>query len=111
VTAEVASTTDTWSTRSTDGGRTLSEERVTPTSFDMRTAPIARGYFTGDGEGLTALGGDFWSLVSESRGSTDTWSTRLTSPFAGSSYTPSGNENNSPPATAFPVAKGRPAPA
>ena len=103
--------TDTWFTRSTDGGRTWSEERVTPTPFDMRTAPVARGFFTGDYEGLTALGGDFWSLVSESRGSTDTWSGRLTSPFAGPNYTPSGNENNSPPATAFPVAKGRPAPA
>lgn len=103
--------TDTWFTRSTDGGRTWSEERVTPTSFDMRTAPVARGYFTGDYEGLTALGGDFWSLVSESRGSTDTWSGRLTAPFAAPSYTPSGNENNSPPAKAFPVAKGRPAPA
>jgi hypothetical protein len=103
--------TDTWFTRSTDGGRTWSEERVTPTSFDMRTAPVARGFFTGDYEGLTALGGDFWSLVSESRGSTDTWSGRLTSPFAGPSYTPSGNENNSPSARAFPVAKGRPAPA
>ena len=60
--------TDTWFTRSTDGGATWSEERVTPTSFDMRTAPVARGFFTGDCEGLTALGGDFWSLVSESRG-------------------------------------------
>jgi len=103
--------TDTWFTRSADGGRTWSEERVTPTSFDMRTAPVARGYFTGDYEGLTALGGDFWSLVSESRGSTDAWSSRLTSPFAGASYTPSSNENNAPPAKAFPVAKGRPAPA
>ena len=103
--------TDTWFTRSTDGGRTWSEERVTPTSFDMRTAPVARGYFTGDYEGLTALGGDFWSLVSESRGSTDAWSARLTAPFAGPSYTPSTNENNSPPARAFPVAHGRPAPA
>jgi hypothetical protein len=103
--------TDTWFTRSTDGGRTWSEERVTPTSFDMRTAPVARGFFTGDYEGLTALGGDFWSLVSESRGATDTFSARLTSPFAGPSYTPSANENNSPPAKAFPVDKGRPAPA
>jgi hypothetical protein len=104
--------TDTWFTRSTDGGRAWSEERVTPTSFDMRTAPVARGYFTGDYEGLTALGGSFWSLVSESRGSTDAWSSRLTSPFAGASYTPlTSGENNSPPAKAFPVAKGRPAPA
>ena len=103
--------TDTWFTRSTDGGRTWSEERVTPTSFDMRTAPVARGFFTGDYEGITALGGDYWSLVSESRGSTDAWSTRLTAPFAGPSYTPTTSENNSPSAAAFPVQKGRPAPA
>ena len=45
------------------------------------------------------------------QGSTDAWSSRLTSPFAGPSYTPSTDENNSPPAKAFPVAKGRPAPA
>jgi len=103
--------TDTWFTRSTDGGETWSEERVTPTSFDMRTAPVARGYFTGDYEGLTALGDDYWSLVSESRGSTDAWSSRLTSPFEGATYTPSTSENNAPPARAFPVAHGRPAPA
>ena len=103
--------TDTWFTRSTDGGATWSEERVTATPFDMRTAPVARGYFTGDYEGLTALGADFWSLVSESRGSTDAWSSRLTAPFAAPSYAPSTNENNSPPARAFPVAHGRPAPA
>ncbi len=29
------------------------ETRVTPTSFDMRRAPFARGYFTGDYEGLS----------------------------------------------------------
>jgi hypothetical protein len=36
----------------------------------------------------------------------------VTAPFAGASYTPlTSGENNSPPAKAFPVAKGRPAPA
>ncbi len=29
------------------------ETRVTPVSFDMRQAPFARGYFTGDYEGLS----------------------------------------------------------
>lgn len=29
------------------------ETRITPTSFDMRQAPFARGYFTGDYEGLS----------------------------------------------------------
>jgi hypothetical protein len=32
---------------------------LTPTSFDMRTAPYARGYFTGDYEGLDNIGNGF----------------------------------------------------
>jgi hypothetical protein len=51
--------TDHWFLRSTDGGNTWSEQRVTPTSFDMRTAPYARGYFVGDYAGLTAEGTRF----------------------------------------------------
>jgi hypothetical protein len=46
--------TDYWITRSTDGGATFhSRERITTTSFDMRTAPDAGGFFVGDYEGLT----------------------------------------------------------
>ena len=53
------------------------ETRVTPTPFDMRRAPFARGYFTGDDEGLgfiaddgdaTAPGDAFASLFSQSHG-------------------------------------------
>lgn len=36
-----------------------SETRLTPTSFDMRQAPVARGFFVGDYEGLTVNGTDF----------------------------------------------------
>jgi hypothetical protein len=81
--------TDVWFTRSTDGGTTWSEERVTPTPFDMRTAPVARGYFTGDYEGLAALGTRFWAFSSESRGSTDVYSAWIQAPFAPPTYTPS----------------------
>jgi BNR repeat-like domain len=35
------------------------ETRVTSTSFDMETAPVARGYFLGDYEGLTSIGSTF----------------------------------------------------
>ena len=35
------------------------ETRITPTSFDMTTAPNAEGLFTGDYEGLTASGTTF----------------------------------------------------
>jgi hypothetical protein len=51
--------TDLWFIRSADGGQTWSEERVTPDSFDMRAAPVARGYFLGDYQGLTAYGNTF----------------------------------------------------
>lgn len=44
-------TTDTWLLRSTNGGGSFSEERV-GTSYDMTTAPDARGYFVGDYMGL-----------------------------------------------------------
>lgn len=55
--------TDFWVTHSDDGGKTFPDEnRLTPTSFDMRTAPYARGYFVGDYTGLTHVNGRFDSL-------------------------------------------------
>lgn len=52
--------TDFWVTHSDDGGATFGDEsRLTPTSFDMRTAPDARGYFVGDYTGLDHAGGVF----------------------------------------------------
>jgi hypothetical protein len=52
--------TDYWIRTSTDGGATwASSQRVTPASFDMKKAPIARGYFTGDYEGLDHAGNTF----------------------------------------------------
>jgi hypothetical protein len=47
------------------------EERLTPTSFDIRTAPFARGYFLGDYMGLDDAGGDFVSLFGQSAASND----------------------------------------
>ena len=45
--------TDHWIVHSHDGGQTFPfESRLTSASFDMRKAPYARGYFTGDYEGL-----------------------------------------------------------
>jgi hypothetical protein len=52
--------TDYWIRTSTDGGATWGgSQRVTPTSFDMKQAPDARGYFTGDYEGLDHAGDTF----------------------------------------------------
>ena len=56
--------TDYWMVHSHDGGRTWdpSEARLTPNSFDMRTAPFAEGYFVGDYEGLDNAGNAFTPL-------------------------------------------------
>jgi len=52
--------TDYWIRTSTDGAATWApSQRVTPTSFDMKQAPIARGYFVGDYEGLDHAGDTF----------------------------------------------------
>lgn len=52
--------TDYWFTTSTNRGRTWSQrKRLTETSFDMRTAPDAGGFFIGDYEGLDSVRRDF----------------------------------------------------
>jgi hypothetical protein len=52
--------TDYWIRASSDGGATWARsERVTPTSFDIKQAPVARGYFVGDYEGLAHAGDTF----------------------------------------------------
>jgi hypothetical protein len=103
--------TDLWFTRSTNGGQSWSEEeRVTPTSFDMRLAPDANGYFVGDYVGLSALGTTFypfWSQ-SDSRG-TNVFASTAQAPFEGTLFTPSTTEGDQP-ASAFPVIKGKPIP-
>src|SRR6266571_1816160 len=48
--------TDAFLAHSHDGGATWAENRLTPTSFDIEQAPVARGYFLGDYEGLTSAG-------------------------------------------------------
>jgi hypothetical protein len=55
------------------------EERITETTFDMRKAPFARGYFVGDYVGLDSDGTDFISLFSQTHGGNDTsaFSSRL----------------------------------
>jgi hypothetical protein len=52
--------TDYWATTARSGNATFSpRRRLTPQSFDMRTAPDARGFFVGDYEGLTNTGKTF----------------------------------------------------
>jgi hypothetical protein len=52
--------TDYWIVRSTDGFNR--RERMTPTSFDMRRAPNAGGFFVGDYAGLDNAGTRFQAL-------------------------------------------------
>jgi BNR repeat-like domain len=51
--------TDYFVAESKDGGSTFSEARITPTSFDDTNAPISRGYFLGDYQGLANDGKNF----------------------------------------------------
>ena len=73
-----------WVTKSTDGGLTWSaREEITNGPFDMRSAPFANGFFTGDYEGLESAGSTFLPLVSlantgNAANPTDTFSARVT---------------------------------
>lgn len=49
--------TDVWLTHSHDGGQTWEEQHVYG-SFDMNNAPVARGWFLGDYQGMAAVGTD-----------------------------------------------------
>jgi hypothetical protein len=57
-----------------------SETKLTPTSFDMRDAPVARGFFLGDYEGLAANGTDFRPFFVQSgpaQGTSDVFTTTV----------------------------------
>ena len=47
----------------------VDEQRLTNTSFDMLQAPFARGFFTGDYEGLASAKNDFTPFFSQPHGS------------------------------------------
>lgn len=54
--------TDYWVSFSKDGGATFGGEQHIAGSFDQRTAPVARGFFLGDYEGLQPSGSGFQAL-------------------------------------------------
>jgi Neuraminidase (sialidase) len=77
--------TDAWLETSQDGGATWAEDRLTPTSFNMEAAPISRGFFLGDYEGLTAIGNDFLAFFAMANNNTpsnptDIFSVRASAP-------------------------------
>jgi hypothetical protein len=67
------------STSSCTDPASWSETQITRTSFDMRNAPVARGFFTGDYEGLAAIGTEFRPVfveAGETKGTSAASSTR-----------------------------------
>jgi hypothetical protein len=73
--------TDAWFAHSHDSGATWSEQHVSG-SFDIETAPVARGYFLGDYEGLATVGNDFLTFFVQTNSGnfanpTDVFSLRL----------------------------------
>ncbi len=54
--------TDYWVEYSTDGGATFGNEQHIAGSFDLRTAPVARGFFLGDYEALQPSGSGFLAV-------------------------------------------------
>jgi hypothetical protein len=51
-----------------NSGNYGAELRLTNTSFDLEQAPVARGYFMGDYQGLANIGSDFGSLFTQTQG-------------------------------------------
>lgn len=65
--------TDVWLTHSHDGGATWSEQHVYG-PFDMENAPVARGWFLGDYQGMATIGNDlmlFFSVATNANDSAD----------------------------------------
>ena len=58
--------TDYWAEYSTDGGATWGGEQHIAGPFDLSTAPVARGFFLGDYEGLAAKGTSFGTPTTRS---------------------------------------------
>jgi hypothetical protein len=72
---DAALSTDYWATHChaassdcTNSSNWADENRLTPASFDMRTAPYAGGYFTGDYEGLDNFGTTFTPFFVQANG-------------------------------------------
>ena len=57
--------TDYWVEYSGDGGATWGGEQHIAGSFDLRTAPVARGFFLGDYEGLVPSGSGFMAVFAK----------------------------------------------
>jgi len=80
--------TDYWATTARNGNATFSpRQRLTPQSFDMRTAPDAGGYFVGDYEGLTNTGNFLPVFVAANSGNLANRTDVFSSSFSASAST------------------------
>jgi len=80
--------TDYWVAYSIDGGATFGNEQHIDGSFDSRTAPVARGFFLGDYEGLQPSGSGFLAVYVR---------TNCVAPYTGSACAPANSNTSNPP--------------
>src|SRR5215472_10457939 len=85
--------TDYWIEFSTDGGATWGGEQHLAGSFDLSTAPVARGFFLGDYEGLQPSGSGFLAVFVKTTCDAPYPSTNPLCAAASSNTTPTTNTN------------------
>jgi hypothetical protein len=95
--------TDYWIEYSTDGGASFhGETRITTTSFDARTAPVARGFFLGDYEGLVPMGtNDFGVMFVKTNCDADASGSFTAGGACAPASSTSGGTSNTNPTDAF----------
>jgi hypothetical protein len=98
--------TDYWARVSDDGGATFGiEQRLTSVSFDVMSAPVARGFFLGDYEGLQPSGSGFEALfVKTNCNATDSTDTVFTGSCGPASSNTAPNTTNTDPTDVFSIA-------
>ncbi len=85
--------TDYWVEYSTDGGATFGNEQHIAGSFDLRTAPVARGFFLGDYEALQPSGSGFLAVFVKTNCDAPYPASNLLCALASSNVTPTSNTN------------------
>jgi hypothetical protein len=85
--------TDYWVEYSTDGGATFGNEQHIAGSFDLSTAPVARGFFLGDYEGLQPSGSGFLAVFVKTNCDAPYPTTNPVCTAASSNIAPTSNTN------------------
>jgi hypothetical protein len=85
--------TDYWVKYSTDGGASFGNEQHIAGSFDLSTAPVARGFFLGDYEGLQPSGSGFLAVFAKTNCDAPYPTSNPLCAPASSNVTPTSNTN------------------